>query len=179
MTPNELLEVQVDITNAGNLAGKEIVQLYVRDLKATVARPEKELKAFTKVELAPGQTRTITFTLDREAFWYFDVVKNTWTTEPGDFEILVGASSRDITLKEVFTLAPESRSSRLHTGLPIQNLLDDPDGRAILAKHIGGFLLMADMSMAKDMTLEQVASNHPTFVSASLLAQIGEDLAKV
>jgi beta-glucosidase len=179
MTPNELLEVQVDITNTGNLAGKEIVQLYVHDLKATVARPEKELKAFTKVELAPGQTRTVTFILDREAFWYFDVTRNTWTTEPGDFEILVGASSRDISLQEVFTLAPEPRSSRLHTGLPIQKLLDDPDGRAILAKHIGGFLLMADMSMANDMTLEQVASNHPTFLSASLLAQIGEDLAKV
>ena len=179
MTPNELLEVQVDITNTGNVIGKEIVQLYVRDLEATVARPEKELKAFTKVELAPKQTKTTTFTLDREAFWYFDVVGNLWATEPGDFEILVGSSSRDIHLREVFTLAPELRSSRLHTGLPIQKLLDDPDGRAILSKHIGGFLLMADMSMAKDMTLEQVASNHPTFVSASLLAQIGEDLAKV
>jgi hypothetical protein len=49
----------------------------------------------------------------------------------------------------------------------------------VLSKHIGGFLLMADMSMARDMTLEQVATNHPTFVSASLLARIGEDLAKV
>jgi len=179
MTPNELLEVNVDIANTGNTAGKEIVQLYVHDVKSTVARPEKELKAFTKVELAPGQTKTVTFTLDREAFWYFDVTGNAWATEPGGFEILVGASSRDIRLREVFTLVPAPRSSRLHTGLPIQKLLDDPDGRAILSKHIGGFLLMADMSMAKDMTLEQVASNHPTFVSASLLAQIGEDLAKV
>ena len=100
-------------------------------------------------------------------------------TEAGDFEILVGSSSRDIHLREVFTLVPEPRASRLHTGLLIQNLLDDPDGRAVLSKHIGGFLLMADMSMAKDMTLEQVATNHPTFLSASLLAQIGEELAKV
>ncbi|HEX9387044.1 MAG TPA: fibronectin type III-like domain-contianing protein, partial [Anaerolineales bacterium] len=179
ITPNELLEVQLDITNTGSVAGKEVVQLYVRDVKSTVARPEKELKAFTKVELEPGQTKTLTFTLDREALWYFNVVKNTWATEPGDFEILVGSSSRDIRLTETFTLAPEPRASRLHTGLPIQKLLDDPDGRAVLSRHIGGFLLMADMSMAKDMTLEQVASNHPTFVSASLLAQIGEDLAKV
>ena len=59
------------------------------------------------------------------------------------------------------------------------DLLDDPEGRAGLSKHIGGFLLMADMSMAKDMTLEQVATNHPTFLPASLLAQIGEDLEKV
>ena len=179
ITPNELLEVNVDITNTGKVAGKEIVQLYVHDVKATFARPEKELKAFTKVELAPGETRTITFTLDREAFWYFDTRKNSWSTEPGEFEILVGSSSRDIHLRDTFTLAPEPRAARLHTGLPIQNLLDDPDGHAILSKHIGGFLLMGDMSGAKDMTLEQVAINHPTFLPASLLAKIGEDLEKV
>jgi hypothetical protein len=82
-------------------------------------------------------------------------------------------------LSDSFTILPESRATRLHTGLKIQNLLDDPDGRAILAKHIGGFLLMADMSMAKDMTLEQVAMNHPTFVSQQLLATINEELSKI
>ena len=179
LTPNELLKVRVDVTNTGKAAGKEVVQLYVRDIKSSVARPEKELKAFAKVELAPKQTKTVTFTLDREAFWYFDVTRNTWGTEPGDFEILVGSSSRDIRLKESFTLVPAPRASRLHTGLPVQKLLDDPGGRAVLSKHIGGFLLMADMSMAKEMTLEQIAANHPTFVSPSLLAQIGDDLAKV
>jgi beta-glucosidase len=179
ITPNELLEVQVDITNTGSLPGKEVVQLYVRDVKATFARPEKELKAFMKVQLDPGQTKTLTFPLDREAFWYFNVVKNAWATEPGDFEILVGSSSRDIHLRETLRLLPALRASRLHTGLTIQTLLDDPAGRAVLSKHIGGFLLMADMSMANDMTLEQVASNHPTFVPAELLAQIGEELAKV
>jgi beta-glucosidase len=179
LTENELLKVRVDVMNTGKVAGKEVIQLYVRDVKATVARPEKELKAFVKVELAPKQTKTIRITLDREAFWYFDVARNGWATEPGEFEILVGSSSRDIRLKESFTLVPAPRASRLHTGLTVQQLLDDPDGRAILSKHIGGFLLMADMSMAEGMTLEQIASNHPTFVSASLLAQIGEDLAKV
>ena len=179
LTPNELLKVRVDVTNTGKVAGKEVVQLYVRDVKSSVARPEKELKSFHKLELAPKQTRTVTFTLDREAFWFFDVTRNTWTTEAGEFEILVGASSRDIRLKESFTLVPEQRASRLHTGLTVQNLLDDPDGRAVLSRYIGGFLLMADMSMAKDMTLEQVARNHPTFVSPSALAQIGDDLTKV
>jgi beta-glucosidase len=179
LTPNELLKVRVDVTNTGKVMGKEVVQLYVRDVQSSVARPEKELKAFAKVELAPKQTKTLTFTLDREAFWYFDVARNTWATEPGDFEILIGSSSRDIRLTESFTLVPAPRASRLHTGLTVQKLLDDPDGRAVLSKHIGGFLLMADMSMAKDMTLEQIAVNHPTFVSPSLLAQIGEDLAKL
>src|SRR5215216_5042539 len=179
LTPNELLKVRLDVTNTGKVAGKEVIQLYVRDVNATVARPPKELKAFAKVEFAPKQTKTITFTLDREAFWFFDVSQNTWTTEAGEFEILIGSSSRDIRLRETFALVPAPRASRLHTGLTVQTLLDDPDGRAVLSKHIGGFLLMADMSMAKGMTLEQIATNHPNFVSASLLARIGEDLAKV
>ena len=179
ITANELLKVRVDVTNTGKVPGKEVVQLYVRDSKSTVARPPKELKAFAKVELAPKQTKTVSFTLDREAFWYFDVTQNTWATEPGEFEILVGASSRGIRLSETFTLVPEPRASRLHTGLTVKKLLDDPDGRAVLSKYIGGFLLMADMSMAEDMTLEQVATNHPTFVSPSMLAKIGDELAKV
>jgi beta-glucosidase len=151
----------------------------VRDIESTMARPEKELKAFVKVELAPKQTKTVTFTLDREAFWYFDVTRNTWMVEPGDFEILVGSSSRDIRLSEGFTILPDARASRLHTGLTVQKLLDDPNGLAILSKHIGGFLLMADMSMARNMTLEQVATNHPTFVSQQLLATINEELSKI
>ena len=179
ITPNQTLTVKVDVTNTGKIAGKEIVQLYVRDVKSTFARPQKELKAFEKVRLKPKQTKTITFTLDREAFWYFDAVKNVWSTEPGEFEILVGASSRDIRLSGMVTFEPEPRTSRLHPGLTIKALLSDPDGRAVVSKYAGGFLLMEDMSMATDMTLEQVASNHPNFVSQELLAKIEKDLADI
>jgi beta-glucosidase len=179
LTPNQTLKVKVDVTNTGKVAGKEIVQLYVRDVKSTVARPEKELKAFEKVELKPKRTKTITFTLDREAFWYFDVVKNAWSTEPGEFEILVGASSRDIRLNGFVTLISEQRASRLHTGLTLTALLNDPDGHAIVSRYAAGFLLMEDMRMAGDMTLEQIASNHPTFISQELLKTMNEDLAKV
>lgn len=179
ITPNETLKVKVDVTNTGKVAGKEIVQLYVSDLKATFARPEKELKAFAKVELKPKQTKTITFTLDREAFWYFDVVKNAWSVEAGEFEILVGASSRDIRVGGLVTLNPEPRASRFHSGLTVKTLLSNPESRAVVANHIGGFLLMEDMSMAADMTLEQVATNHPNFVSQQLLAAIERDLAGI
>ena len=179
ITPTQTLKVKADVTNTGKVVGKEIVQLYVRDIKSTFARPEKELKAFQKVELKPGQSKTVTFTLDREAFWYFDVVSNAWSTEPGDFEILVGASSRDIRLREMLTLAPEPRASRFHTGLTIRTLLDNLESRAVVAKYAGGFLLMEDMSMAMDMTLDQVAANHPTFVSQELLAKIEKDLAGI
>ena len=176
ITPNETLEVKLDVTNTGKVIGKETVQLYVRDIQSTFARPEKELKAFAKVELKPGQKKTVTFTLDREAFWYFSTAKNDWATEHGEFEILVGASSRDIRARGTVTLEPEPRASRLHAGLTIKTLLNDPDGRAIVSKFIGGFLLMADMSMAGDMTLEQVSANHPNFVPREMLAQIDTEL---
>jgi beta-glucosidase len=107
IVPSDMLKVKVDVTNTGKVTGKEIVQVYVRDVNSSFARPEKELKAFAKVELKPGQKKTVTFTLDREAFWFFDVLKNKWNTESGEFEILVGASSRDIREKRSIMLKPE------------------------------------------------------------------------
>ncbi|MBK8617584.1 MAG: glycoside hydrolase family 3 C-terminal domain-containing protein [Anaerolineales bacterium] len=178
-TPDETIEVKVDITNTGKVSGKEVVQLYVRDDQSTFARPNKELKAFEKIELQPKETKTVTFKLNREAFWYFDTIKNAWSTEAGDFEILVGASSRDIRLKETVTIEPEKRASRLHAGLTIKSLFADPDGHVVMSKHLGGFLLMADMSMAHDMTLEQVAYRHPNFVSQETLEKIEKELAQI
>ena len=104
ITVSASLTVEVDVTNSGKRAGKEVVQLYVRDVEASFARPEKELKAFQKVALKPGQTKTVKFTLDQEAFWYFDTARNGWAVEAGEFEILVGASSADIRLNEQVTL---------------------------------------------------------------------------
>jgi len=175
----DTIAVSVDVTNTGKVFGKEVVQLYVRDVKSTFARPEKELKAFEKVGLKPGETKTINFKLNREAFWHFDAAMNLWSVEPGEFEILVGASSRDIREKCSVMLEPKPRDTRLHSGLTIQVLLDDPDGRAILSKYIGGFLLMEDMRMAGEMTLEQIASNHPNFVSEQLLFAIEKDLTNI
>jgi beta-glucosidase len=177
--PNETLKVKVNVTNTGRIAGKEIVQLYVRDVKSTFARPEKELKAFEKVDLKSKQTKTITFTLDREAFWYFDVAKNAWGTEPGEFEILVGASSRDVREKRSIVLDSEARTSRFHTGLAVKVLLESPESRAIISKHIGGFRLMEDLEIPANMSFDLAASKYPHFVSQKLLATIGRDLAKI
>ncbi len=180
ITATDKLTVTLDLTNSGAVAGQEVVQLYVRDVKAVVARPEKELKAFQKVALAAGETKTVSFTLDQEAFWYFDLAKNSFTVEPGDFEILVGSSSRDLRLASTLTVQPPARPGlRLHTGLTFQTLLDDPDAKAIIAKYLGGFMMMADMAMVLDMTVEQVASNHPTYISAEVLKAIDSDLASV
>lgn len=98
--------VSVPVTNVGPRAGKEIVQLYISDLKSTVDRPVKELKGFRKVSLAPGETATVKFEIGKDALSYFNADKHEWECEPGAFEALAGASSADIRSKIKFTVEP-------------------------------------------------------------------------
>ncbi len=86
------IKVSVDITNTGDREGKEVVQLYIRDLFASITRPVKELKGFEMVSLNPGETKTISFTLDKETLGFYNN-DNEWMIEPGKFEVYVGGSS--------------------------------------------------------------------------------------
>lgn len=88
--------VSFTIKNTGSREGAEVAQVYVRQERSALPRPDKELKAFRKVSLRPGEQRTITLTLDEEAFQYYSDVQNKWVLEAGNFEILIGSSSRDI-----------------------------------------------------------------------------------
>jgi beta-glucosidase len=103
---SEGVTVSVDVTNTGKLAGKEIVQLYVHDQKSGLVRPEKELKGFAKVELKPGETKTVTIPLDFRSFAYYHPAYKMWITEDGDFDLLIGASSADI--RETLTVSLKS-----------------------------------------------------------------------
>jgi beta-glucosidase len=90
------VEVTVTITNTGERAGTEVVQVYVHDVTSTVFRPAQELKGFAKVHLGPGQSRRVTLRLQQRAFAFWDVAHHDWTIEAGAFEIRLAASSRDI-----------------------------------------------------------------------------------
>lgn len=94
----DTLIVTVDVTNTGKVAGKDVVQLYVGDAESTVFRPVRELKGMVKVMLKPGETRTVSFTLDKRSFAYWNTVIHDWHVESGVFHIEIGHSSRDITL---------------------------------------------------------------------------------
>lgn len=96
--------VSIPVTNTGKRAGSEIVELYISDPKSSVDRPVKELKGFSKVALAPEETKTVTFEIDKPALSFFDADKHEWVCEPGDFEVLIGASSADIRSKVKFTV---------------------------------------------------------------------------
>ena len=103
------LEVSFELTNTGDRDGSEVVQLYVHHLGSSVYRPEQELRAFTKVRLAAGETRSVTLTLDDAAFAFYDAGRGHWVTEAGEVEVRVGASSRDIRLTR--RLAVRSRQA--------------------------------------------------------------------
>lgn len=90
--------VTFTVKNTGKVAGAEVAQLYVKQEKASLPRPEKELKGFEKIALQPGEEKQVTIALTEDAFKYFDDNKHAWVLEPGTFDILVGGSSRDIKL---------------------------------------------------------------------------------
>jgi beta-glucosidase len=92
---NEMLKASVTVTNTGQFTGKEVVQLYIRDVVGTVTRPVKELKGFQKVELKPGESKVVTFTITPEhlKFYNYDL-KYDW--EPGEFQIMIGTNSKDV-----------------------------------------------------------------------------------
>ncbi len=126
------LTVTVDVTNTGSVAGKEIVQVYVHDHKSGLVRPPKELKGFAKVELQPGETRSVSIRLDFRAFAYYHPEYKQWITEDGDFDILIAASAADIRHSLKVTL---ESTLRLHCILDkestIREWMADPRGKAV------------------------------------------------
>jgi beta-glucosidase len=98
-------EVSFEVTNTGARAGADVAQVYVGDDHAKVARPPKELKGFQRVELQPGETKTVTVELGPRAFTYYDEDTGRWRADPGDFAVLVGRSSAQIELRGKATLA--------------------------------------------------------------------------
>jgi beta-glucosidase len=89
-------KVSIDVTNTGDRAGKEIVQLYISDDESSLERPVKELKGFKKIALEPGETKTVTFVVEPDMLKFFDDAKHEWVLEKGKFTAYVGASSQDI-----------------------------------------------------------------------------------
>ncbi|HVR25156.1 MAG TPA: glycoside hydrolase family 3 C-terminal domain-containing protein, partial [Candidatus Polarisedimenticolia bacterium] len=104
--PGQPLEVSLQVRNSGSRPGAEIVELYLHDGHSSADRPIQELKGFRRVDLAPGESKVVQFTLDRAAMAYYSAPKKDWVTEPGQFEVLVGSSSRDLRMKSSFLLRP-------------------------------------------------------------------------
>ncbi|MDM5327476.1 glycoside hydrolase family 3 C-terminal domain-containing protein [Neobacillus sp. CF12] len=187
----EEVEVSVTVKNTGDVTGKEIVQLYVRDVKSTVIRPVKELKGFEKVELQPGEERTVTFTLDKRAFAYYNVELKDWHVESGLFEILVGKSSAEIILDGTVNVKSTVALIKLvHRNTTIGDLMANPIlapiTKEMLAKANEGspFANMSEDSdgyemfeaMMKFMPLRAMVSFNSEKFTDDLLNNLIEDL---
>ena len=187
----------VDVTNTGNVAGKEIVQVYVHDHQADMVRPEKELKGFAKVDLHPGETKTISIVLDFRAFAYYHPVYQQWITEDGDFDLLIGASSMDI--RHSVTVTLESTLNLpciLDKESTVREWLADPHGKLVFTETYekiqivasqlfdsadgeGGGMGIDILETYQDMPLVSVLlwqqhswSEHPEDIVADLLRQV-------
>ena len=137
---DETITVTVKIKNTGSMTGKEVVQLYVRDVESTISRPEKELKGFEKVSLQPGEEKTVTFELGKRAFAYYNVKLKEWHVETGTFDLLVGTSSRNILLRD--TVDVEST-------VTIKKLLTRNSTFGELMEHPVGAEMMKAMGQAQ------------------------------
>lgn len=102
MTEEDELTVEITVENTGKIDGDEIVQLYISDKKASVEREVKSLKGFKRVSLKAGESKIVTLKIDKSALAFYDVKSKAWVVEYGEFEVLVGNSSRNILLKNSF-----------------------------------------------------------------------------
>ncbi|WP_320934905.1 glycoside hydrolase family 3 C-terminal domain-containing protein [Bacteroides nordii] len=96
MSADDTITFTVSVKNTGTREGQEVVQLYISDKKSSLPRPVKELKGFDKVKLAPGEEKTVSFTITKDALSFFDDAKHEWVAEPGKFEAVIAASAADI-----------------------------------------------------------------------------------
>lgn len=195
------LTVLVDVSNTGEFAGKEVVQVYVRDLKSTLVRPVKELKGFAKVELQPGETQTVSILLDERSFAFWHPSYQDWIAEDGEFEILIGSSSADIRQKLLVTLhSTRKLPCALNEESTFREWLEDPYGKWIIepmylqmkkqftdmmggeagseamGSDLMGFIL--DMPLIKALQMQQASLPQPAeeIVQGMLLQAKGEKL---
>ena len=131
---SETVTIRVDVTNTGSRAGKETVQLYVSAPDSAVIRPVRELRGFDKIELAPGETKMVSFTLDKRAFAYWNTDIHDWHVESGRYLIQVGGSSRDIAIEQEVYVESTTKLPRHYTmDTTFGDLMDDPEAMELIA----------------------------------------------
>ena len=140
-TDKDTITVSVDVTNTGNMAGKEVVQLYVKDCTSSTIRPEKELKGFEKVFLNPGETKTVTMELDKRSFAWYNTELHDWFAASGEYKLLVGTSSRDIHLEgRIHLNSSQELPMHVHMNTTLGELFRNPKtsetAKELIAKYI-------------------------------------------
>lgn len=151
---SETLRVSVDVTNTGDRFGKEVVQLYVAPKNSTVIRPVRELRAFDKTGIAPGETKTVTFLLDSRAYAYWSTEIHGWHVESGEYEIQIGKNAQDIVLSRTVYVESEHTIPKVFTlNSTLGEILADPKGKAVFEQAMSG-MAGSDAQEAEAQALE-------------------------
>ena len=167
---SETLRVSVDVTNTGNRFGKEVVQLYIAPKNSTVIRPVRELRAFDKMGIAPGETKTVTFLLDGRAYAYWSTEIHDWHVESGEYEIQIGKNAQDIVLSRTVYVESEHMIPKVFTlNTTMGEILADPKGKAVFEQAMSG---MAG-SDAQEME-SQALEGDGEAISAEMMAAMME-----
>lgn len=169
--------VSVTVANTGSRAGKEVVQVYVAPPASAVARPVRELRAFAKVALEPGESRRVALTLTRRDLSYFDPRQRRWVVEAGEYAVAVGASSRDLRLTTTVTVTSPEPVAPLAEDASLEEWLAHPVGSRLLAERLAD----AVPNLLTDPEMRQVVGNFPlarlaTFPGAPMTPAEVEDL---
>jgi beta-glucosidase len=150
------LIVSVDVTNTGEMSGKEIVQVYVHDQQSSLVRPPKELKGFAKVSLEPGETKTVKIKLDFRSFAFYHPGYHQWICEDGDFDIIIAASAEDIhAVLPLHVTATAELPCLLNETSTLKEWMNDPAGKPIIEPFFKEFTQGMQQSM--DNNLEEKA----------------------
>lgn len=146
MADTDVLMVSVDVKNTGTMAGKEVVQLYVSPEGGEIIRPIKELRAFEKVELIPGETKTVTFQLEKRAFAYWNTKIHDWHVESGKYKVMIGKSVRDIVETKKVELESTVQIPAVYTmNSTLGEIMQNPRAMSIMGQFMAGMTMPAGM----------------------------------
>lgn len=170
MKESEKLTVSVDVTNTGERTGKEVIQLYVAPKGRTIIRPVRELRAFEKIELAPGETKTVKFILDRRAYAYWNTEIHDWHVESGDYEIQIGKNAQEMVLSKSVYIESETVIPKLFTmNSTMGEIMNNPKGKAAFEQMIG-----TSMGVEAQQREEQIQQGDGEAISAEMMAAMME-----
>lgn len=166
---SESLKVTVDVTNTGSCMGKEVIQLYVSPKGGTIVRPKRELKGFEKIELAPGETKTVQFILEKRAYAYWSTEIHDWHVESGEYEIQIGQNARDILLSSVVYVESENVIPKVFSlNSTIGEIMADPKGKAVFEQA------MAAMAGKDAQAMSEQAQGDGEAISKEMMAAMME-----
>ena len=154
ITLPQTIQARCTICNIGNCEGSEVVQLYISDDHARLHRPVRELKAFEKVFLKPGDSKTVVFTLDKRAFSYYDPEFNDWIVDSGEFVVSIGSSSRDIRLQSSITVRECKRYLPITTDSHYNELFDNPQAKTIFFNTLISWGLINESDVTPELELK-------------------------